>query len=208
MRLGFFRQRTPTAANVVGLGLGTIVFGMFFPALAVHATGAWLLRDRDRSRLPGRRPDINRRRRRGAGARDADRCETGATTGLAPIAGGLILFTQISVDVTYVGNLLPGFLMIGVGLGFSFVPVSIAALSVRTQDAGLASGLINTSQQIGGALGVAILTTVATVADREPGRGRSSSTRSADQWLQPRLLGRIRIRSPLDPRNPGRNPAG
>jgi MFS family permease len=52
--------------------------------------------------------------------------------------------------------------MVGIGLGFSFVPVSIAALSVRTQDAGLASGLINTSQQIGGALGVAILTTVAT----------------------------------------------
>lgn len=49
------------------------------------------------------------------------------------------------------------------GLGFSFVPVSIAALAgVDQRDAGLASGLINTSQQIGGALGVAILTTVST----------------------------------------------
>ena len=57
----------------------------------------------------------------------------------------------------------PGFLLVGVGLGFAFVPVSIAALAgVPPREAGLASGLINTSQQIGGALGVAILTTVAT----------------------------------------------
>jgi sugar phosphate permease len=56
-----------------------------------------------------------------------------------------------------------GFLLIGIGLGFSFVPVSIAALAgVPQEQAGLASGLINTSQQIGGALGVAILTTVST----------------------------------------------
>jgi MFS family permease len=58
---------------------------------------------------------------------------------------------------------LPGFILIGVGLGFAFVPVSIAALAgVTGAEAGLASGLINTSQQIGGALGLAILTTVST----------------------------------------------
>jgi MFS family permease len=79
------------------------------------------------------------------------------------LAAGLIYFTQISVDGTYLTDLLPGFLLIGVGLGFSFVPVSIAALAgVEPKEAGLASGLINTSQQIGGALGVAILITVAT----------------------------------------------
>ena len=49
--------------------------------------------------------------------------------GLALIGGGLILFTQIPVDGPYVANLPPGFLLVGVGLGFSFVPVSIAALS-------------------------------------------------------------------------------
>jgi MFS family permease len=85
------------------------------------------------------------------------------TFGMALLAGGLLLFTQISVDGTYVADLLPGFLLIGVGLGFAFVPVSIAALAgVPPVEAGLASGLINTSQQIGGALGVAILTTVST----------------------------------------------
>jgi MFS family permease len=67
------------------------------------------------------------------------------------------------VGGSYLGDLLPGFLLIGVGLGFSFVPVSIAALAgVQGAEAGLASGLINTTQQIGDALGIAIMTTVAT----------------------------------------------
>ena len=58
---------------------------------------------------------------------------------------------------------MPGFLLSGVGLGFAFVPVSIAALQgVKEHEAGVASGLINTSQQIGGALGIAILSTIAT----------------------------------------------
>lgn len=83
--------------------------------------------------------------------------------GLLMILAGLVWFTQISVDGTYAADLLGGFLLVGIGLGFSFVPVSIAALAgVPARDAGLASGLINTSQQIGGALGVAILTTVST----------------------------------------------
>ena len=68
----------------------------------------------------------------------------------------------MSVDGTYLGDLLPGFLLIGVALGFSFVPISIAALAgVEPAEAGLASGLINTSQQIGGALGIAALSAVA-----------------------------------------------
>src|SRR5206468_1720693 len=68
-----------------------------------------------------------------------------------------------SVNGSYVKDLLPGFLLIAVGIGFSFVPISIAALAgVEASEAGLASGLINTSQQIGGALGIAILSTIAT----------------------------------------------
>jgi MFS family permease len=57
--------------------------------------------------------------------------------------------------------LLPGYLLVGVGIAFAFVPVSIAALAgVAERQAGLASGLINTSQQIGGAIGTAVASTV------------------------------------------------
>jgi hypothetical protein len=83
--------------------------------------------------------------------------------GMAFLTAGLLYFTQVSVGGSYLGDLLPGFLLIAVGLGFSFVPISIAALAgVETSKAGLASGLFNTSQQIGGALGIAALSAVAT----------------------------------------------
>jgi hypothetical protein len=82
--------------------------------------------------------------------------------GMALLAVGMLLFTQVSVDGTYAKNLLPGFLIIAVGLAFCFVPISIAALAgVQQAEAGLASGLINTSQQIGGAVGIALLSTIA-----------------------------------------------
>jgi MFS family permease len=83
--------------------------------------------------------------------------------GMTFLTAGLVYFTQVSVGGSYVGDLLPGFLLIGIGIGFSFVPISIAALAgVHDSEAGLASGLINTSQQIGGALGIAALSTIAT----------------------------------------------
>jgi EmrB/QacA subfamily drug resistance transporter len=159
--LGFFRRRTPTGANVIGFGLGTAVFGMFFLlslymqqvlgfsalktgvgylAVALTAVVASVVAQALVSR---------------AGVKLV------LTAGLLLLAGGLLYFTRVSVDGSYFGDLFIGFILIGVGLGFSFVPVSIAALAgVTGKDAGLASGLINTSQQIGGALGLAILTTV------------------------------------------------
>jgi len=83
--------------------------------------------------------------------------------GSAAMVLGLVYFTQVSVGGSYLADLLPGFLLIAVGLGFSFVPISIAALAgIQPAEAGLASGLINTSQQIGGALGIAALSTIAT----------------------------------------------
>ena len=83
--------------------------------------------------------------------------------GMIALTAGLAYFTQISAGGSYVADLLPGFLLIGIGCGFSFVPISIAALAgVEPTEAGLASGLINTSQQIGGALGIAALSTIAT----------------------------------------------
>jgi EmrB/QacA subfamily drug resistance transporter len=163
VRLGFFRQRTPTGANIVGFGLGTMVFGMFFLlSLYMQQVLGFSAVETGVGYLAVALSAIV-----SSGIAQALVTRVGVKpvliVGLALIAGGLIYFTQISVDGSYFGSLFAGFLMVGVGLGFSFVPISIAALSgIQPREAGLASGLINTSQQIGGALGVAILTTVAT----------------------------------------------
>jgi MFS family permease len=82
--------------------------------------------------------------------------------GMGILTLGLLLFTQVSVDGSYVTDLLPGFLIVALGMALCFVPISIAALAgVKQAEAGLASGLINTSQQIGGAVGIALLSTIA-----------------------------------------------
>ena len=75
----------------------------------------------------------------------------------------------MSVGGSYLGDLLPGFLLIAVGLGFSFVPISIAALAgVQQAEAGLASGLINTTNQLGMALGLGLVSVVFFGAMDEP----------------------------------------
>ena len=159
--LTFFRNRTASGANVIGFGLGTIVFGMFLllslymPQVLGYSalkTGVAYLAVALTAVVASGIAQVVVTR---IGVRIA------LASGMVLLGLGLLYFTQLSVDGTYVGDLLPGFLLVGVGLGFSFVPVSIAALAVRQEEAGLASGLINTSQQVGGALGVAILTTVA-----------------------------------------------
>jgi EmrB/QacA subfamily drug resistance transporter len=83
--------------------------------------------------------------------------------GLVLLTLGLLFFSRVSPHGTYLGDLAPGFVLGGIGLGFAFIPVTIAALQgISNDQAGLASGLINTSQQIGGAVGVALLATVFT----------------------------------------------
>ena len=75
---------------------------------------------------------------------------------------GLFVLSLVPVDGTYLGNLLPGLIPMSVGMGLTFVPITlIANTNVDGNDAGLASGLFNTSQQIGGALGLAVLATLA-----------------------------------------------
>jgi MFS family permease len=83
--------------------------------------------------------------------------------GLSCIVAALLLFTQAPVDGSYVTNLLPIMLLLGLGGGLSFPALMTVAMSGATpQDAGLASGLVNTTAQVGGALGLAVLATVAT----------------------------------------------
>ena len=163
MPFSIFRLRTVSGANVAGLILGTAVFAMFLMLtlymqqvlgysamrtgiayLAVAGTAiVWSALAAQLVNRVGVKPVL--------------------IAGMASLSAGLVYFTQVSVGGSYLGDLLPGFLLIAIGLGFSFVPISIAALAgVRPAEAGLASGLINTSQQIGGALGVAILSTIAT----------------------------------------------
>jgi EmrB/QacA subfamily drug resistance transporter len=86
-------------------------------------------------------------------------------TGLALATLSLGLLTQVPVDGHYFWDLFPAFVLGGAGLGFAFVPVTIASLAgVERSDAGVASGLVNTSRQIGGAIGLAAISTIAASA--------------------------------------------
>jgi EmrB/QacA subfamily drug resistance transporter len=163
MRLGIFRIRTIAGANVAGFILGTALFSMFlmltlYMQQVLHysplqagvgylaVAGTAILTSAVAAQLVTR-----------IGVKPV------LVTGMAALTGGLVYFTQISVGGSYLGDLLPGFLLVALGIGFAFVPISIAALAgVEAREAGLASGLINTSQQIGGALGIAALSTIAT----------------------------------------------
>jgi MFS family permease len=154
--------RTVAGANVCGLFLGAVVFSNFFlltlyvqQVLGYSAlkTGLTFLATAG-TVIPV------------AGISQALVTRIGPrpvmTVGLALITGGMIWYSQIPTHGSFVTHLLPGYLMVGVGMAFSFIPMSIAALAgVPPEQAGLASGLINTAQQIGGALGVAIAATVA-----------------------------------------------
>jgi MFS family permease len=84
-------------------------------------------------------------------------------TGMMLLAIGLLWFTDLSAGGSYAGNVLAPSLIVAVGMGIAFVPVTLAAVSgVAPQQAGLASGIVNTSRLFGGALGLAILATIAT----------------------------------------------
>jgi len=82
--------------------------------------------------------------------------------GISLAAVGLLLMSRITADGSYVGQLLPAIIAMSLGMGNTFVPLTLlATTNVGGADAGLASGLFNTSQQVGGALGLAILSTLA-----------------------------------------------
>jgi EmrB/QacA subfamily drug resistance transporter len=160
--LRFLRSRTLVAANLVMLLTGTVAvampfvltlyaqqvlgysavkFGVGSVVLAVAVTVGAIVAQAAVGRV-GSRPV--------------------AATGMALMGAGSLLLTQVSVGGSYFGDIFFGLLVVGPGIGLAFVTATVAALAgVDEREAGLASGLSNTALQIGGALGVAIATTVA-----------------------------------------------
>jgi MFS family permease len=99
-----------------------------------------------------------------------------ALAGMALIGGACVLFTQVSPDGSYVADLFAGLLIFGAGLGAAFVASQIAALAgVADEDSGLAAGLVDSAFNIGAALGIAILSTVAVAAAGDAAAGRDAA---------------------------------
>src|SRR6266516_1410441 len=106
-------------------------------------------------------------------------------SGLTALAAGMLLLARISVNASYLDTLLPGFLCIALGLGFTSVASTVAGTTnVQAQEQGLASGLINTSTQIGTALGLAILVTIAATRTSVLAQGGVSSTAALVEGFQ------------------------
>jgi EmrB/QacA subfamily drug resistance transporter len=157
-----FRLQTLTAANVAGFIMGTAMFSMFLMltlymqevlGFSPLRTGLGYLAVAGTAVIWANVAAmvVNR-----IGVKPA------LIFGMSMLTAGLLYFTQVSVGGSYWADLFPGFLILGVAIPFAFVPITIAALAgTKPQEAGLASGLINTSQQIGGAVGIAVLSTIA-----------------------------------------------
>jgi predicted MFS family arabinose efflux permease len=163
MPLRLFRSRTLTGANVVVFLLGSSVFAMwYFVSLYLQQVLGYTPIQAGLAFLPMTLSII-------AGSTFAGRLVTrlGAgpllTVGMALAGAGMLLFGRVSPHGTYVADVLAPSLLVAIGIGLAFVPVTIAAVAgVAREEAGLASGVINTSRQIGGSLGLAVLATLAT----------------------------------------------
>ena len=162
IRLGIFRLRSLTGANLVMLIVAAGMFGMFFFASIyvqevlgyspIRAGLAFLPVTAGIIGGAGLSQQLIRR----IGVRNV------GVVGMVIASSGLVLLSRIPVHGTYLGDLFPGLMLMAFGLGLTFVPLTlIATTNVDEADAGLASGLLNTSQQLGGALGLAVLSTVA-----------------------------------------------
>ncbi|HEY6313874.1 MAG TPA: MFS transporter [Streptosporangiaceae bacterium] len=162
MPLRIFRLRTVAVANAVGLLLGGSFFGFIFIGTlymqqvlhysALQAGIAWLAASITSVALAGLSQLL------------VTRISAGPVMafGMALIAGGILWATQVPMHGHFWSALAGPFFVAGAGTAFAFVPISIAGLAgVAEHEAGLASGLLNTSQQLGGAIGVAIASTVA-----------------------------------------------
>ncbi len=162
MRLSIFRVRSLAVGDTVLLLVASGMFGMFFFAsLYVQEILGYSPLRAGLAFLPvtagimvgaGLSQQLIRR----LGVRNV------AMGGISLGAAGMVVLTQLPVHGSYVDNLLIGLLPLSIGLGLAFVPITLLGTSgVSRQDAGLASGLFNTAQQVGGSLGLAILSTLA-----------------------------------------------
>jgi EmrB/QacA subfamily drug resistance transporter len=182
VRLSIFRVRTIRAANAVMFLVASGLFAMFFfNTLYVQRVLGFSPLEAGLAFLPFTAGIII-----GAGASQNLVPRLGAREvpliGMVMAVAGLLLFLRLSPDGTYLVDLLPGIMLVSVGMGLTFVPITLIATSgIPADDAGLASGLFNTSQQIGGALGLAILATLAASATSDTLSGLGHGPSPADQ---------------------------
>src|SRR5438034_2855614 len=161
MPFRIFRIRSLLAANIVGFLLGAVIFANFLVlTLYVQQVLGWSALKTGITFLATAGTTVI-----WAGVAQALTTKFGPrpviVTGLLVLAASMMAYTRIPVDGHYWPDLLPPYLIFALGLAFSFVPVTIAALAqVEAHDAGLASGLINTNQQVGGAIGIALVSTI------------------------------------------------
>jgi EmrB/QacA subfamily drug resistance transporter len=186
-----FRLRTLTGANVVGLLLGASLFSMFFfISLYMQQVLGYSPIHAGLSYLPLALTIIVAA---GVGGQLVTRFgfKPILAAGMLFVALGLAWFSQVSIGGGFTTDILGPSLLAAIGLGFGFVTSTIAAVSgVQAREQGLASGLINTSQQIGGALGLAVLSTIATSrTDHVMASGTSSLPNALTEGFQSAFLG-------------------
>ena len=183
MPLGLFRLRNISVANVVGITLAASMFGWFFlsalylqlvlgysplevglaylPSTLIMAAGSIALSDRLVMRFGVKPPIVG---------------------GLTCFAIGLLWFARIPVDGSFVVDVLPGMIVMGIGGGITFNPLLLAAMGdVEPSESGLASGIVNTAFMMGGAVGLAVLVSVA--------ESRTQSLRDSGDGLLDALTG-------------------
>ena len=161
MPFRIFRIRSVLAANVVGFLLGAVIFANFLVlTLYVQQVLGWSALRTGVTFLATAGTTVV-----WAGVAQALTTRFGPrpviVAGMLVMAASMGYYTQIPVHGHFWPDLVPAYVTFALGLAFGFVPVTIAALAqVAPEDAGLASGLINTNQQIGGAIGIALASTI------------------------------------------------
>jgi len=208
MPLRIFRSRNVSGANVIQVLMVAGLFGMFFlGSLYMQRVLGYDALEIGLAFLPvalligvmSLRYSARLNTRFGARAT--------LLPGLGLIAAGLALFARVPVDGSYLADMFPSMVLIGIGAGLSFPSLMTLAMSGATRhDSGLASGIVNTSLQVGGAVGLAVLATLSTTRTENlrDGGGSLAVTRPTDRSPDRRRVRRSRRRSCRPGPRPGR----